>query len=188
MLRFRRACILNSRAGRELSRQTWRNLLRRRNLATVADYIGLPSPSHEQELVLKALRQGRNARVNAVAGSGKTTTILQVAKAFPNRKILGISHRRGLLIVALLYNRRLKEDMRLRSQTLNLTENLQVDNYHGLGYYAYDAQDCATDQGLKRVVLEDVQAVKPLDFDLLCLDELQDATPIIYAFIRKLIR
>jgi superfamily I DNA/RNA helicase len=76
----------------------------------------------------------------------------------------------------------------MRHLQLNLTDNLHVDNYHGLGYYLYDAQDCATDQGLKRIVLEDPPAVEKLDFDLLCLDELQDATPIIYAFIRKLIR
>jgi superfamily I DNA/RNA helicase len=78
--------------------------------------------------------------------------------------------------------------MRQRQRLLNLTGNLQVDNYHGLGYYLYDAQDCATDQGLKRLVLEDPEPTENLDFDLLCLDELQDATPIIYAFIRKLIR
>jgi len=60
-----------------------------RYLATVSNFLGLPPPSPEQELVIKAIKQGRNARVNAVAGSGKTTTILQVAQAFPNRKILG---------------------------------------------------------------------------------------------------
>jgi superfamily II DNA or RNA helicase len=48
-----------------------------------------PPPSPEQELVLKAVKQGRNAQVNAVAGSGKTTTILRVAQAFSNWKILG---------------------------------------------------------------------------------------------------
>jgi superfamily II DNA or RNA helicase len=63
----------------------------RRYLATVSNFLGLPPPSPEQELVLKAVKQGRNARVNAVAGSGKTTTILQVAQAFPNRKILGMT-------------------------------------------------------------------------------------------------
>ena len=67
----------------------WLHSLRRQNLATVANYICLPPPSHEQDIVIKALKQGRNARVNAVAGSGKTTTILQIAKALPNRKILG---------------------------------------------------------------------------------------------------
>ena len=78
--------------------------------------------------------------------------------------------------------------MRQRQEVLNLTDNLQVDNYHGLGYALYDAQDCATDQGLKRISLENLEKVQSLDFDLLCLDEIQDATPIIYAFIRKLIR
>jgi superfamily I DNA/RNA helicase len=78
--------------------------------------------------------------------------------------------------------------MRIRQQHLNLNRNLQVDNYHGLGYDLYEAQDCATDQGLKRLVLEDTPPSGTLDFDMLCLDELQDATPIIYAFIRKLIR
>ena len=62
----------------------------RRFLATVSNFVGLPPPSPEQELVLRAVRQGRNARITAVAGSGKTTTILQVAQAFPERKILGI--------------------------------------------------------------------------------------------------
>ena len=90
--------------------------------------------------------------------------------------------------IALLYNRRLKEDMRIRQQQFGISENLQVDNYHGLGYHVYQAQDCATDQGLKRLILEDLEPIEPLDFDLLCLDELQDATPIIYAFIRKIIR
>jgi len=162
-------------------------LLQNRGFATVADYVALPKPSAEQELVIKAIKQGRNARVIAVAGSGKTTTILQIAKAFPERRILGITMA-YVLIIALLYNRRLKEDMRHRQAQLALNGNLQVDNYHGLGYYLYDAQDCATDQGLKRIVLEDTKPVEKLDFDLFCLDELQDATPIIYAFIRKLIR
>jgi hypothetical protein len=67
---------------------SWRHWSR--GLATIApDVLSLPAPSPEQDLVIKAVRQGRNARVTAVAGSGKTTTILQVAKAFPNRKILG---------------------------------------------------------------------------------------------------
>src|SRR5579859_159442 len=86
---FTGGCIRNYSACRALRLRVIHILARRRTVATVADYVALPRPSAEQELVIKALRQGRNARVNAVAGSGKTTTILQVAKAFPNRKILG---------------------------------------------------------------------------------------------------
>jgi superfamily II DNA or RNA helicase len=82
-------CLLNKSVGYAVFRRTWSGTVRRRNLATIANFVGLPSPSPEQELVIKALKQGRNARVNAVAGSGKTTTILQVARALPDRKILG---------------------------------------------------------------------------------------------------
>src|SRR5271167_1343688 len=82
--------LLSNSANYAVFRGTLKQLSRRRHLATVAHYVGLPPPSPEQELVIKAIRQGRNARVNAVAGSGKTTTILQVAKAFPSRRILGI--------------------------------------------------------------------------------------------------
>lgn len=117
----------------------------------------------------------------------KQLQFFKLPKRFPIRRS-SVSSQRFKLILALLYNRRLKEDMRYRQQMLNLHDNLRVDNYHGLGYTLYDAQDCATDQGLKRVVLEDTPKEGPLEFDLLCLDELQDATPIIYAFIRKLIK
>jgi superfamily II DNA or RNA helicase len=82
--------VLNGGAGLFPRLRIRDTLVRLRKLATVANYIGLPTPSPEQELVIKALKQGRNARVNAVAGSGKTTTILQVAQALPSRKILGI--------------------------------------------------------------------------------------------------
>src|SRR5271155_3106078 len=87
--RYPRAPLLNNGARCLLHFRVRIQLQRPRHLATVSNFLGLPAPSPEQELVLKAVKQGRNARVNAVAGSGKTTTILQVAQAFPNRKILG---------------------------------------------------------------------------------------------------
>jgi superfamily II DNA or RNA helicase len=90
MLRHHSGNLLNGGAGFFPCLRIRDTLVRPRNLATVANYTRLPTPSPEQELVIKALKQGRNARVNAVAGSGKTTTILQVAQALPNRKILGI--------------------------------------------------------------------------------------------------
>ena len=95
--------------------------------------------------------------VAAVAGSGKTTTILQVAHAFPNRKILGIVSTHLVLTIALLYNQRLMVEMRDRQNMLQLIDNLQVDNYHALAYHVYGAKDAITDQGLKRVVLEDMR-------------------------------
>ena len=95
---------------------------------------------------------------------------------------------KNILTLALLYNRALKEETRERAQRLNLADNLEVNNYHALGRYLYGARDCATDQGLKRIVSENTPLIRPLNFDLLCLDEAQDITPIIYRFIRKLIQ
>jgi superfamily II DNA or RNA helicase len=86
---FQGSRFLNTSVRDIASRLFWIRNVQRSGLATVADFIKLPPPSPEQELVIKALRQGRNARVNAVAGSGKTTTILQIADAFPKRRILG---------------------------------------------------------------------------------------------------
>lgn len=87
--RYAGAPLLNNGAQHCLRRRIRIHFQGRRYLATASKFLGLPPPSPEQELVIKAIKQGRNARVNAVAGSGKTTTILQVAQAFPDRKILG---------------------------------------------------------------------------------------------------
>ena len=89
LLQYPSAALLNNGVRRCLHCRVRLHIRGRRYLATVSNFLGLPPPSPEQELVLKAVKQGRNARVNAVAGSGKTTTILQIAQAFPNRKILG---------------------------------------------------------------------------------------------------
>ena len=110
------------------------------------DVHALPSPSREQERVIKAVRQGLNVGVAAVAGSGKTTTILQVAHAFPNRKILGIVSTHLVLTIALLYNQRLMVEMRDRQNMLQLTDNLQVDSYHALCIWC---QRCYHGSGVK---------------------------------------
>jgi superfamily I DNA/RNA helicase len=40
-------------------------------------------PSPEQQIILDHVGDGKHVVVNAVAGSGKSTTILSVAHAFP---------------------------------------------------------------------------------------------------------
>jgi hypothetical protein len=68
--------------------------------------------------------------------------------------------------------------------------NVIVLNYHALGARYYTAE-CATDQGLKRVVEEDMSVVEGLslpDFSVLVMDEQQDMTPILKRFVDKIIR
>lgn len=58
-----------------------------------------------------------------------------------------------------------------------------------LGRYRYYTPEADTDQGLKRIVEEDMPPIRPLPkFDVLVLDEQQDMNPIIYNFVLKLLR
>ncbi|KAF3213365.1 hypothetical protein TWF191_010123 [Orbilia oligospora] len=136
----------------------------------------LPPLSNQQEQARQILVAGKqNILINACAGSGKTTTLLQMA-----------SHL-GKKFLALLYNRRLRAETIARSESLDL-RNLTIDNYHGLAYRYY-TPEADTDQGLKRIVEEDMQPTHPLpEFDVLVLDEQQDMNPIIYNFVLKLLR
>lgn len=74
-----------------------------------------------------------------------------------------------------------------RARSLGI-ENAIVYNYHSFGYEFYSSE-CFTNEGLKRVLADDMQPQKPLpQFDILVLDEQQDMNPIFYEFIRKVIK
>jgi superfamily II DNA or RNA helicase len=58
------------------------------------------TPSSEQQLIIDAIKRGENVSVNAVAGSGKTTTILGIAKQIPEKKILQITYNLSLIHIS----------------------------------------------------------------------------------------
>lgn len=136
-------------------------------------------PSEEQQVAIDTLlHSDNNLIVDACAGSGKTTTILHLARSAPATKFL-----------VLVYNRRLMQETEERMQSLGLN-NVTVLNYHTLGVRYYTAE-CSTDQGLKRVV-EDNMSIMPdmclPEFSVLVMDEQQDMTPILKRFVDKVIR
>lgn len=139
----------------------------------------LPPPSPEQQLAIDTLlHSNNNLIINACAGSGKTTTILHMAQAAPEVEFL--------LIV---YNRRLMFETEERVQGLGL-KNIQIFNYHTFGGRYYTSE-CATDQGLKRIVEDDMSVKDGMvlpNFSVLVLDEQQDMTPILKRFIDKVLR
>lgn len=140
---------------------------------------GFPPPSPEQQVAINTLLATKNnIIIDAVAGSGKTTTILHLAQAAPDKRFL-----------VLVYNRRLMDETQGRADAAGLT-NMTVLNYHALGARYYTSE-CSTDQGLKRVVEEDMSVIpgKHLpDFSVLVLDEQQDLTPIMKRFVDKVIK
>lgn len=139
----------------------------------------LPQPSPEQRVAIDTLLYtDDNLIIDAIAGSGKTTTILHLAQSSPDTNFL-----------VLVYNRRLMAETDERAQGLGL-RNVTVLNYHALGTKYY-TPECATDQGLKRIVEEDMSVIEGLslpEFSVLVMDEQQDMTPILKRFVDKVIR
>jgi superfamily I DNA and RNA helicase len=66
--------------------------------------------SKEQHDILELVRIGGNINIDAVAGSGKTTTSLYIAKNNPHRQIL-----------LLTYNAKLKLETREKAKQLGLS-------------------------------------------------------------------
>jgi len=137
----------------------------------------LPSPSPEQQAAIRLfLDTDKNLIVNACAGSGKTTLILQLAAASPERRFL-----------VLMYNAPLMVSTQMKVDALGL-RNVRVINFHKLGYRCY-TRECSTDEGLKRTVSEGLPPRRLTEvlgrFDVLVLDELQDMTDVIYRFVEK---
>lgn len=134
---------------------------------------GLKPPSLEQKRIVEEVcKQESNVRVDAVAGSGKTTTILHLASLF-NRPI-----------VALLYNARLKEETRAKKDSLGL-KHLEVHSFHAFAVKFYKAFDAKDDTGLSRLIKEDPPPDRPFSFDLFIFDEVQDMTPELFSFVCK---
>ena len=82
----------------------------------------LPEISDEQQLIVDAIKIDNNVIVNAVAGSGKTTTVCHIAKTLPKKRIL-----------LLTYNKRLKSETSKTLMNYGIT-NVYTSNYHSFCY------------------------------------------------------
>jgi hypothetical protein len=133
------------------------------------------TPSPEQQLIIDAIKRGENVAVNAVAGSGKTTTILGIAKQIPEKKILQIT-----------YNRALKLEVEKKAK-LNKLDNLKILTFHGLAcsYYDYTAY---TDDRIQTILRNNIPLNKPITNitqEVIIIDEIQDMTPLYFELIHK---
>ena len=129
--------------------------------------------SSEQLAVIDAIAK-YNVSVDAVAGSGKTTTCLHISKHYPEEKIQ-----------LLTYNRRLKEETRERFIKHNIT-NILIDSYHSFTVKHYD-KNGHNDTVIEQVITTNTKPLGNFTFDILIIDEIQDIQPIYYALINKII-
>lgn len=131
----------------------------------------------EQKRVVDFLSGGYSVNVDAVAGSGKTSTSLFIARANPNKKIL-----------LLTYNARLKFETRDRAQREELS-NLEVHTYHSFCVNYYDPV-CYRDTAIRSVLDRGAPLGGSHNFfyDLVIVDEAQDLTWLYYELICVIVR
>lgn len=79
------------------------------------------TPTPEQLAILEAAARPQSLMINALAGTGKTTTLTMLAKALPRRPSL-----------ALAFNKKIKEDLEKR-----FPPNFEVMTLNGLGHRAW---------------------------------------------------
>jgi len=136
--------------------------------------MSLPKYSSEQEKVIKSLKYS-NVIVDSVAGSGKTTTNLYLAKEYPQDKFL-----------LLTYNAKLKIETRQRVDLLGIT-NMDVHSYHSFAFKYY-GKECYTDSALKKMLKKSQNNTHSPDisYDTIILDESQDMSPLYYQLFCKI--
>lgn len=138
--------------------------------------------SGEQLRIIERVQRGDDVCVDAVAGSGKTTTVVGVARACPNKHIL-----------LLTYNAMLKNEVRQRLARERV-DNVDVHNYHSLAVKHYD-REAYTDDRLQATVDQDTPMLhvragtrSTCNYDIVVVDECQDMSWLFYTFTLKFMR
>ena len=134
------------------------------------------SPSEEQQRIIDFIKDGKNVTVNAVAGSGKSTTIISLALQIPKKNILQIT-----------YNSMLRHEMKEKIKHHSLP-NLTIHTFHSLAvkYYSIYAH---TDSEIRHILEENTPP--KIDFpriDILTIDEAQDMSLLYFHFIYKFVQ
>ena len=112
-----------------------------------------------------------NITVNAIAGSGKTTTIIKSVERYPDLKFLIITYNKSLQIET--------------KEKLIKNTNVEVHTYHSFYTKYYDCTS-HTDYYLMNNI--NANLLYNTEFDILILDEAQDIKHIYYNVIMKIIK
>jgi superfamily I DNA/RNA helicase len=127
-------------------------------------------PSQEQLEIIKLVSAGTSVYCDAVAGSGKTTTVLSLAKMNPDKKIIQIT-----------YNRQLCDEVREKATGIS---NIKIYTFHGLAVNYYNKAAYVDSEVIEVCELDTEIQNKP-HVDILVVDECQDMTIVLYALVKK---
>lgn len=117
----------------------------------------LPAASDEQIAIATKIAT-HNLVVDSIAGSGKTTTVLHLAKQYPEKSIL-----------LLTYNAKLRLETREKCEVIGI-DNVTSHTYHSM-CVRYLSKDCCTDQGIINNIDKPMRDFK---YDVIVIDEAQD--------------
>ncbi len=114
--------------------------------------------------------------VDSVAGSGKTTLSLHIAKHYESDRIL-----------LLTYNAKLKLETRQKVEWLGI-QNMEIHSYHSFCVKYYNHQ-CFTDSGIIQLLKsEEIKPLRKFHFERIILDECQDMSPLYYSLVQLILK
>lgn len=129
--------------------------------------------SDEQNNIINTIKQNKNVICDAVAGSGKTTTVLELAKVLSEKLILQIT-----------YNSMLRHEVKHKAKDI---KNIKIHSYHSL-YVNYYNNNAHTDNIINNIIDNNNPPIKELPkFDIIVIDEVQDMTMLFFSAIQKFI-
>jgi len=130
--------------------------------------------SEEQQHAINQLLAGDNVVLDAVAGSGKSTTVLSLARQVPDKT----------RILQLAYNAILRKEVKAKLKEREI-KNVTVHTFHSLAvkYYLLSAH---TDTGINRIVRENMPPKLEIPkYEIIVLDEAQDMSFLYFQFMAK---
>jgi hypothetical protein len=130
-------------------------------------------PASEEQVNIVEQYRENNVKIDAVAGSGKTTTAYYIGKEFSED-----------LILLLTYNAKLRLETREKLEE-NGVSNVEVHTYHSFCVKYYDRK-CFKDGPMKKLVDKDNKSLKEFQYRRIICDEAQDITPLYYRLIHKI--
>lgn len=128
--------------------------------------------SFEQKEIGRVVGLGHNVIVDAVAGSGKTTTIRYIGECVKGQ------------VLVILYNRHLAQESKEKIKDL---ENVEIYTIHGVGQRFYGVK-CNVDSGLSSIISNEKSLLVEKEYSVLVVDEIQDLNELMASFILKLLK
>ena len=135
----------------------------------------LKPPTKEQTKILIEINDGKNIKVDAVAGSGKTTSILHISQ-----------NTRASKLCVITYNKKLQTETQYKIQEYGI-RNIDIFTYHGSCNRKYlNVNKLITDRELRNVIENDIKS-SIIKYDIIIVDEVQDMNHLYCNYIKKFI-